>query len=351
MKIIFEEEIAQYCLNSADERTTAIDELDTADARPVRVLPIFEICRALHFGAINGAIRPNAFRTCWSSLVDELFSRADRGYLVHVAVGESQVGRMVTEILAIGQVEIEQEDLKGRDPRVRRNDHRALTERFRRLHKLALAELESIDESYRGWECQPPDYLPDIQFSPRTEEEKDEEDLVADLVLDTNNLIDLLNALPLDGQWTGKLRLPDRLSERASRWFRTILSRAGLAGKLIVPISALEEAERVINYRRNRTKYKQARLVLNEIGYNPVWPLRNAFYFQPLSHEMLSAFVALHEQLVAHKATQWPDFGDALVLAHGLANRCPVASNEWFEKADWAAVEAIFDYLVLKDDG
>ncbi len=55
---------------------------------------------------------------------------------------------------------------------------------------------------------------------------------------------------------------------------------------------------------------------------------------------------------MAHKTstTQWPDFADALVLSHGLANRCPVASNEWFEKADWAAVGAIFGYLVLKDE-
>ena len=355
MRIIFDDEITEYCLNNALERIIAIDQIDTTQTRPVKVLPIFEVCRALHFGAVNGHIQPDLFRTCWSTLVNELSLRLEYGHLIHVAYGQSEAallgeaGHLLTDILSIGQVTIPKED-SGLDPRTRQKEHRALTKRFRRLHELAVKHLEAMDESYRGWACEPLDDLPDIDFLQYKKEAEGSKESQADLVLDTNNLIDLLNTLPDDGQWTGSLRLPDRLSERAVRWFRRILSQQGASGKLIVPISALEEAERVINYRQNHQKYLQARLVLKEIESSPVWPLRTAFHFEPFSHNTLSAFVTLYEQLVKHKIPRdgWPDFGDALVLAHGIANGCPVASSEWLEKNDWAAVGAIFDYLVLR---
>jgi hypothetical protein len=283
-------------------------------------------------------------------LVNALSLRLDYGHLIHLAYGGSEAGELLPDLLKIGQVALSKDEAADGDSRARKKDHRALTERFRRLHELAVKYLEGMDESYRGWACEPLDELPKVDFFHHKKEAEDDEESMADLVLDTNNLIELLNKLPLNGQWTGSLRLPSRLSDKAARWFRRILSQQGFAGKLIVPISALEEAERVINYRQNRLKYKLARLVLKEIESSPVWPLRTAFHFEPFSHNTLSAFVALYEQLVKHKipTNGWPDFGDALVLAHGIANGCPVASNEWLEKEDWAAVGAIFDYLILR---
>lgn len=157
MRIIFDDEIAQYCLNSADERIYAIAQINTAQTRPVRVLPVFEVCRALHFGAVNGHIQPDLFRTCWSNLVNALSLRLDYGHLIHVAYGGSEANdallseaallappsKLVSDILKIGQVKAPKgHDKPEGDPRALRYDHRALTERFRRLHDLAVKYLE-----------------------------------------------------------------------------------------------------------------------------------------------------------------------------------------------------------------
>lgn len=46
----------------------------------------------------------------------------------------------------------------------------------------------------------------------------------------------------------------------------------------------------------------------------------------------------------------WPTLGDAQVLAHGMANGCPVASYEWLHKDDWrrTQINQAFPYLVLQ---
>ena len=175
-----------------------------------------------------------------------------------------------------------------------------------------------------------------------------------DLVIDTNNFIDLLSQLPENGLGVNvdEMHFPHRLSEKAVRNFKTILKSYGSSNKLIVPLIVLEEAERVANYDRNLQKYERVRSVIQAMALHPELPLWNAFFFEPLSQDILECFIQLYEGLYSfHTEKQHLlGLGDAIILAHGIYNRCPIASNEWFEKHDWQAVAEIFPYLELKDN-
>lgn len=88
------------------------------------------------------------------------------------------------------------------------------------------------------------------------------------------------------------------------------------------------------------------------MALNPELPLWNIFFFEPLSQDILECFLQLYESLYSSLVSNQYILGlaDAIILSHGIYNRCPVASTEWVEKREWEAVAGIFPYLVLKDD-
>ena len=76
----------------------------------------------------------------------------------------------------------------------------------------------------------------------------------------------------------------------------------------------------------------------------------NIFDFEPLTQEIFDYLVLLFEHIEVQctEHQQWPSFGDALVLAHGLFHGCKIASNEWSEKQEWDIVKTVFPHLVLE---
>jgi len=115
---------------------------------------------------------------------------------------------------------------------------------------------------------------------------------------------------------------------------------------MIVPANVLEEAERVAS---RSEQYRQAREVLLGIAIDPDRPAWRAFVFRPLTQRVLSAFICLIDRLLEEfrNAERFPHFGDALVLAHGIAEECPVASSEWNEGEDWSSVSQVFQWMVI----
>jgi hypothetical protein len=341
MQIVIEDDILEYCFHP-EERVANLDQAEASAARPAFVLPIFEACRAIHFAARENQLIPGQFRGCWADLVAKQWERSTNGSLFHLSQAEAEGDNLPRDILELGVVALQTEDPDD-DPRGIPGQHRALTARFRVYHQQAVRYLAMLDPGHRGWSCEALDELPEQRFPERPDQS---------LVLDTNIFIELLNALPESDQWTGTLRLPDRVRavEGCERRLRAILNSNGLEGKLIVPVSVLEEAERVASYDSHQHSYRQARQTLRDMSLRPDRIPWIAFSFERLSIDLLGAFLHLHEELYARQLPreQWPDFGDALVLAHGLLNGCPVLSMEWVEKKDWATVGGIFERLVFK---
>ncbi|MCP4109931.1 MAG: DUF1402 family protein [Desulfobacteraceae bacterium] len=148
------------------------------------------------------------------------------------------------------------------------------------------------------------------------------------------------------------IHFPSRLSQKARHWFYKIIESYGTFGKFIVPLSVLEETERVSRKsKQHELKYRQARSVIEAICMNPDRALWNIFSFQSLTQNVFDCFQLLYEKLYSPhvKNQKIPSLGDTLVLAHGIYNKCPVASNEWFEKNDWAIVAQEFPFLELAD--
>ena len=103
--------------------------------------------------------------------------------------------------------------------------------------------------------------------------------------------------------------------------------------------------------KKNMEKYKKVHSVIQAMAFAPDLPLWNIFFFEPLNLDIFECLLKLYEGLYSpNSGNQYsPGFADAIILAHGIYNRCAVASNEWFEKDDWQAVEQVFPYLVLKE--
>jgi hypothetical protein len=184
----------------------------------------------------------------------------------------------------------------------------------------------------------PPIELPEPSFPKEARE--------GDIVIDTNNLLDLLSTLGVDGICADLSRLSDRLPARIRRRYRNMFGSFGGSGHLIVPVVVLEETERKA---REILKYAAVKALLGDVAEDSEHSLRWILTFEPLSQEVLNAFLHLHEELVKNHVSKgaWPDFGDALVLAHGILHGCPVASNEWDDKHDWDAVKSLFPHLVI----
>jgi hypothetical protein len=231
----------------------------------------------------------------------------------------------------------------ARDRRDAREDwkEQVLRDRFWSLHETTMSALESLAEGepHWCWRCDPPDDLPEREYPAR--------DGSADVVVDTNVLVDILDAQPTDAPLGVSLHL-SRLEPPVRGRISPMLSDG--SGKLIVPASVLIETEGVLVAKAAR--YRQAAAVLDDIAFRPHHPHYAALVFESSTDESFAAFLHLIERLVrddVHRDS-WPRLGDALVLAHGLLHGCAVASNEWIHKDEWSRtqLEGAFPYLVLR---
>lgn len=339
MQILIDRDVMGYCQDSEVGRQSAILSAESTPIKPVYSLPVFELCRSVHLLAKFHKIQPSVFRECWAELSELHFVHSGDGYFIHVC--EYPEENLVLEVLQLGQIATDEED---------EEDHRywdysrSLTIRLRKLHPLGTRHLEEFDSDQRQWMATVPEGKREQQ-SLRLAPTDD-----FSVVLDTNNLLELLNVLPSDGQLVSIPRFPPRLCDKAVHRFKRILqARNGLQGRFIVPVSVLEETERVA--RREGQKYANALNVLDAIKFEPERALWQIFRFESLTQEVFECFIQLYECITveATDVQNWPGFADMLVLAHGLYNGCPVASNEWFEKHDWDIVAQVFPHLVLKD--
>jgi len=330
-------DVLEYCRITDEKRNAHIEHVVDIPVQPSHTLPVFELCRALHLLFRNHNFPPLNFRKCWAE-----FSANFWNYGVHwLHVSEYPEENLAREIRRLPKL------FEGKNnvpcegsSEMYWSHHFMLTQRLRYLCKS-----EPWDEDQR-WSAIPPDG-----------KEKPIKGIFSnsdDIVMDTNNLLELLNQLPEDGMGSkvNEMHFPNRLCQNAIRLFKRIIYSYGATGKFIVPISALEEADRVANYDKNREKYERARKVIHAMSINVDLPLWNIFDFQSLTQEIFDCFQELYEALYSPNALEQsdPGLGDTLVIAHGIYNQCPIASTEWFEKPDWAAVAQVFPYLVLKDD-
>jgi hypothetical protein len=330
-------DILQYCQDSDDERVAWLDAAASSLVLPVYSLPVLELCRAIHLMVKLHNLPPTRFREYWARLSERHIQHGE--YCIHVY--EHLDCDLPRDIVSLRSHRWESGDPPPCEGDADRywDRHRRLLQRLRFLYST-----EGIDN---WWEATcpqghaiPPTLHPSHSSS--------------DIVIDTNNLIELLNQLPVDGLTVDArtLHFPSRLSENAVRRFRFLITNRGVAGKIIVPISVLEETEGVINKPENVSRYDRARDVLRTMSINPELPLSNIFFYERLTQDILDYFLALYEFLTVQAVNdqEWDDFGDMLVLAHGLYNGCRIASNEWFEgRPDvWDVAKLHFRHLVLE---
>jgi len=358
MQTLIDCDILDYCHRPEDYQ----DDLEVAIHslnKPVYGVSVFELCRALHLLVKLYGIPPTRFRACWVDLTQIHYESAwgNGGCFLHVnEFPIDEIDRLPVVIRTLrtqeGHVEDETEVPCESDPVRYWDRHLGLTKRLRELHQNELVDfqerLKSLSTSRGPWIATPPqgeEDPPCLRSAPENED---------DVVMDTNNLLELLDQLPEDGAPIdgNQLHLPSRLSDNAKRRFKRIINNRGVSGKFIVPVSVLEEVDRVAfrEWGNYRSQHLQAQAVLRSMSLDPDRPMWQVFSFESLTQEIFDYLLLLYEK-IADQSTDiphWPDFGDALVLAHGLYHGCPVASNEWYEKDDWDAVKSVFPHLVLE---
>lgn len=173
--------------------------------------------------------------------------------------------------------------------------------------------------------------------------------LSGDLVLDTNFFVDLLEEIgrrgPQATAWCSGRRARQVLCTQRQRLIDA-LNTGGRSGKLIVPTVVLIETYGAVR-RGVQTSYPNALRVMSEIEtQGDGWRHAAAFRFHdedPM--QVVDAFLTLIEAVQGEiDRSRW-SITDALVLAHGLREGCPVISGEWIDKTDWAPVAARFSWL------
>jgi len=339
IRTLGEEYILEYCSGDSQDRAFLIDGLCSSKVRPACLLPLFELCHVVHFWAAAKGRDPRVFRECWEQFVQTLWERSEKqGPLIGLldSLEGEDISARIREIIGAKfeyRDDGEEEEPTGRDERRSgARQHKALVARMRFMYGAA----EARRQQFRSpWEEQPPDTLP--------VEDPEERD-TTDLVLDTNNLLELLQGLVIKD---GRIRLSPQpwLSERVVRQFKRSLETNGTAGSLIIPISVLEETERVA--RKKAHAYSRVTELLNEIAMAPERMPWGAVVFENLTIDVFSSFLRMHEVLFLESAATWPSLGDALVLAHGLTHGCPVASTEWNnQKEEWRDIGKLFPFLI-----
>lgn len=338
--LIQEEDIYRYCCSDATARHQFVHGVVAGGEFPVAVLPVFEVCRAIYFGALKKGIRPADFHDCWQNFVTDHWQYRERGFPVTLANASMDPVNLAELFLEVGLIDVSEESNNlDEDDRDRRSAHPALTNRFREMQKTAVSRLDAMKRPERRAQCEPPEYLTELDATPSISSD--------DLVLDTNIFLELINRLSLTEPVRKRPMLSDRFSDAAKNRAADILLSNGALGGLIVPSNVIEEAERVA--RIKSTEYEQARKVLRAILTEPDYPLWSSFRLEPLSLGIVGAFIQI-EQVLFEKTQDlniWPDFSDAIVLAYGRYFGCPVASSEWDdkEKPDWENMAKLFNGL------
>lgn len=329
------------------DRDEQLAELATEKHRPAGLLPWFELCAYVHAMARAGRLDVDAFRACWFDLVARHADMNAAGLLLHLDewdLGADALLQVIYELKRPPQRDSSSSKKDARDADDAWNEE-VLRRRFQDLHERAISRLNERlkAEKQRSRYGTPPRELPENKYPARPG--------TLDIVVDTNVLVELLNVLPIRDQSGTRVDL-----SRLDRPFRTSLLPAlshGI-GKLIVPVPVLIEAEGVIaKYMlQGKKKYERADKVLRHMAVVPYQSRSAAFSFEAMDQTTFAAFLCLLERLTQDgiPGAWWPTLGDALVLAHGMANGCPVASYEWMNKDDWSRtrLDEAFPYLVLK---
>jgi len=337
MQILSDCTILEYCHSTPEERLTDFERAAADLFKPVHQLPVFELCHALHILVKHYQISPSQFRAHWVEFCEKHFAAGE--FFIHMP--EDQADQIFQAIIGLPHQLPAEDTAPCEDPRIYWGNNRHLIYRMKSTYVVDVLE--------GWWSAIPPDGQSN---QPLTVDRQS-----SDVVLDANNLVELLNQLPSDGYTAiGGLTFPTRLSEEVRRMFRQIIDTRGVAGKFIVPISALEEAEWVIHRPQNEEKYRNARQVLRSIALSGDHLLWNFFSFEGLNQDIFEYFLYLYERLEIAKVSfdDFDDFGDFLVLAHGLYHGCRIASNEWFEYDPqaatdvWVRIKEIFPFLVVE---
>ena len=360
MELLRDDDALGYCAGTRAQRDALWERAGASAACPAYLLPIFELCRLIHFGAREGKRFDVAgFRDCWGDVVLAHEERsAASGCLLRLLDGgddgSDNLPRDVWSRAELSRERVLIDERGGDDPRDRARDPWPFLVSFRALSDVALAGVIEEEEWERQWGHALSE-LPEAAPEPPRPIAHAEGQPTEDLVLDTNFFVELLDELPEDGRVT---RLPcqtGRAAEQlgsAQRRFRQILSTRGLSGKLIVPVAVLVETVGIVRVKgRNRATYTNADRVMRVMElHGGDWPLWGAFQFQALSLEVLDMYLRIHEEMAGRVPDRhdWPDFTDAFVLAHGLLNGYPVISGEWTDKTDWNAVRRIFPHLRMR---
>lgn len=338
MELLFQPEVQDYCGSTFEERASWIGQRLVVHGRPSSVLPLFEICRVIHYGSKNDSSLPAKFRACWNDLTDELYSYSTDGYLCHTTQTWDDDWKTVVDLQRMGLAsEIDVSDIQG-DPRCLSVLELDLTRRFRALAKLAFDNVRMWPETSRGWRCNPPEKMERCEYVLRPDSDQS-------VIMDTCHVLDVLPCLNPDGLVCDDVQFPARLTRPAIQYYERMLSLRGLTGSLVIPACVVEQAGRKAI--EDVHSHGQSGAILRAIAMNPDHPVWSVFRFDPLTQDVLNAFLNIHESIfeAGFAFESLPHFSDALILAHGLACGHPVASNEWHEKDEWNGVGSLFPFL------
>lgn len=350
MALWLEDEVTGYCRGSPAHRVDLWDKASSSADCPAFVIPLFEICRTIHFTArMARRLDVERFKSCWEELlqVHEEQMSACGARLRLLDGGEVGSDNLPRDIWLRSVVAPNNEQV--RPARGDARDRRPFREAFRAIGRAAYDAVFEEELWERQW-MHPPSALVGRGWSPT------EPVLPAasrHLVLDTNFFVEILEETSPDELPVAPPCLSGRPAESlrgARRRFERIIESRGDPEQLIVPAAVLVEAYGIVRVEgRRRGTYRNADRVMEAIAINGSdWPLWSVFRFEPLTIDVLDAFLGLHEVLLEGEpdTNRWPDFTDAFVLAHGLVHQCPVISGEWVDKDDWAAVRRLLPCLV-----
>jgi len=327
-------------------------------ARPLSYLSLFELCHRLYFGVHYGSLEPVPFAACWSRFVaahHEVAAEFD-GHLIWLShdLPASLQPPLLPYVLELSpRRSTPRLDRRGPD-----NDYQAHCERMRAIArhqcKAVAHGLGQLATAVASWGGPAPRELRAISAI---------RDLPAqasgtrDLVLDSNVAIELFNQLTPSGELPELPMRGDRALAGAVRdRVHQALDTRGLSGRIIVPLTTLEESHNIGSHKADVYPRLLSQLAGMDDPARDSW--LEAFTFEDVSFEVFEALWCLLSELRTHAsrspggvALGLPSFTDCMVLAHGLAHRCWVASAEWTDKNDWDPVKSLYPWLVPSVNG
>lgn len=337
MDLLRDCQIIEYCQSTTEERDLEFQRAVDNLFKPIYQMPVFELCHALHLLVKHHRVSPSSFRQSYADFSEKHIEAGE--WFVHVP--EETTDDNLSKIREMTDKLPKDGTSPCGEPEIYWGHNKHLIYRLQSAH--------AIQELQGWWKANPPEIKresPSPSIVP-----------TQDLVMDTNNLIELLNILPLDSFLSvADVSFPPsaRIAEYTQRKFRAIIRAHGAAGKFIIPLSVLEETERVVKHSHPVWKYQNARNVLDAILNDRDNLLWNIFSFESMNQEIFEYFLYLYEQLELANVDfdTFDDFGDLLVLAHGIYHGCKIASNEWVDGDPdiWDIVKVIFPFLVLEGE-